>query len=1158
MALEQYLANKERPDANVLSAYVPELLEEFSARMWSGALHEYGWGESDMPRAIAEHLADPTMQKFATDILSDEQKSEDAEDAQDAPLYEDNPLDLPAQDDVLTVLAVQPDVKLDEKRTLPGVKLLKNEEIERWYIVNRAAYEGERELKIGDRTTLEELEISPLEFDPNVIRTFYDEQEAKDFYNEKVGVLNSVKDNYGSREIDYEAEVIRSVNAEFEIYKADVLSKPPEDIFYENYKIHVMTEFKEVIEEGSKDGYLEAEHYKALYEERGSILTELYNDFIGDEYASVNSYSETAEFIKNYCERYHQSVMYADAPLYLETIQYASEHGELDEYSRSHRRSEECREAIDKAISQNYDGMRLKDGFIPDLINEYGAERVQYILATTVRENLSDGRYSPENKEWAQNIAVSESKEERWNCCLHSHPAVLDGVINSFQKYMKYNGFWGEVLQDNAKQKEENDLAESKYLKETARGYKVMSIAQDKNGRNVAVVQRKNDFTVAIGYDTSDGTWAQGEYEFKDEKAANEYRERHYGRDVEPPEKWYEVFVSRDALIKTYEKSSLMRMPSSNPEYADYTYFVYNNRIKESRQLVDMQSDSRELCYKILLTEGEVVNLRNRDGDEVELTAEEFSELVNHTSDKDYKREEKPRVSVNIPQAAMLKEYGKTSLFRAPNGTQYEGYSYYLPNSVLHEPTEGNTGAVARITEDFKVTLRKGAEETELTAREFSELVGKTTAEDYKRAPTAMDDYRQQQSEKEEWKEIGMSEQAVIANYEKSTLFKMPKGKYEGMVYYIPSGMVRRSENGIRLRLPEDFEVHLKDKSANENIDIAPAELEAELSGKSDADYEGIYRRPSEETIKKFEKIEKNLRERLPDEMKNKPNWVVVRTRENKETGRLDKYLIDVHTDKFAESDNPETWADFDTACKYAKEHGGVALAYALDGTDGIACIDLDHCIGEDGKHSALADEVLAKCGKTYIEHSVSGRGIHVFGRTKGADLRSFSKEGDMEYYQDRHFITMTGDGAGYSRLESFDTPEMKSLLERKLERRTEWKNVGKGETGLTQMDDRGLLEKAFSAKNGDTVRRLYNGEDLRHNHSNSDMSLMNYLAFYSGGNVEQMTRIFATSGLYRPDKPASYYEYTAIKAAKDTPHYTPPKASNSAPKAASGGNGKA
>ncbi len=1041
MALERHLANKEKPAPNVLPGYVPELLDEFSARMWSDVLREYGWTESDMPRAIAEHLEDPALQKAAKEFLSHETEKEDG-----TPLYEEN-----------------------------------------------------------------------------------------------VGMMNSVK------EIDYEAEVIKSVNTEFEVYKADILSRSPEDIFYENYKMHVMTELKEVIEEGVQDGYWEEEHYKALYEERGSILTALYDDFIGDEYASVNSYGETAEFIKNYCEQYHQSAMYADAPLYLKTARYAREHGESEQYHRSHELNATCREEMDKAISENFDGMHLKEGFERELMERYGRERVEYILATTVKENAWDGRYSRENREWAESIPVSESESERIACCLHSHPAVIDGLIRRIRR------------NEHEKQpkKEEEDLAESKYLKETARGYKVVSIAQDKTGRNVAVVQRKNDFTVAVGYDTTDGTWAQGVYDFKDEKAANEYREKYYGKDVEPPEKWYEVFVSRDALIKTYEKSSLMRMPSTNREYADYTYFIYNNRIKESRQLVDMQSDSRELCYKILLSEGEVVHLRNRDGDEAELSAEEFSELVNYTADEDYVREEKPRVAVHIPQAAMIRSYEKASLFRAPNGTDFAGYSYYLPNSVLHESADGSNAAEARLAEDFTVRMRKGEEEVELTAKEFSELVGKTTAEDYKREPTALDEYREQQAEKEQWAEIAVSEQAVIANYEKSTLFKMPKGKFVGMVYYIPSGMVRRDENGIRLRLPEDFEVHLKDKSADENIDLSPAELESELAGKTDEDYESIYRRPSEEARKKFEQVEKNLRDSLPDEMKNKPNWVVVRTRENKETGRLDKFLIDVHTGKFAESNEPKTWTDFDAACKYAKEHGGVALAYALDGADGIACIDLDHCIGEDGKRSALADEVLAKCGKTYSEQSVSGRGIHVFGKTKGTDIRSFSKDGDMEYYQDRHFITMTGDGAGYSRLESFDTPEMQSLLERKLERRTEWKNVGKGEAGLSQMDDRELLEKAFSAKNGDTVRRLYHGEDLRHNHSNSDMSLMNYLAFYSGGNVEQMTRIFATSGLFRPDKPASYYEYTAIKAAKDTPHYTPPKASSSAPKSANSGNSK-
>ena len=1158
VALEQYLADKERPDPKVLTAFVPQLLDEFSSRMWSGAFREYGWEESDLTRAIAEHLTDPVVQKIAMEVLSDGQKEEEQE---EMPLYEDNPLDLPALDDELTVLAVQPDIELDKKKTLPGVGLLRNEELERWYVINRSGIESE--LKVGNVTNLEEIGISPMEFDPNVFRTFYDEQEARAYFNEKVSVMNSVKDNFDRKEIDYEAEVIKSVNAEFEVYKADVLSRSPEDIFYENFKIHVFTELKDAIDTGTENGYLEKEHYRALYEERGSILTGLYDDFVGSEYASVNSYTDTAEFIRDYCEHYHKSVLHEDVkmPVYLQSAQYAIEQGDLDEYRNSRALSEECRDAIDKAISENFDGMHLKDGFISELVDKFGMERVQYILATTIRENLGDGRYSPENKGWAENIPVSESQDERRNCCLHSHPAVIDGVVNSFKKYMRYNDFLDEVTNDkqNDNKEEKEELAESKFLKQTSRGDKVVSITQDKNGRDIAVVQRRNDYTVAIGYDTTDGTWAQGVYDFKDEKAANEYREKYYGENVEPQEKWYAVYVSRDALIKTYDKSSLMRMPSSNKEYADYTYFMYNNRIKNSRQLVDMQSDSRELCYKLMLSEGEVVNLRNRDGDEVELTAQEFSDIVNHTSDKDYVREQKAKTIITLPREAVLGNYEKATLFKAPSGTEFAGYSYYLPNSVIGEDTKNEDGRIrVALSEDFKIKLNKGSDEKEITVSEYAALVNGTTAESYKRERSAEEENREEKADEKKWTEIPVSEEAVIATYEKSMLFKMPKGKYEGLVYYIPSGMVRKDEKGIRMRLPEDFEVHLKDKSADENIDIKPDELEKELKDKGDDAYENLYRRPSEEVKEKFEKVEQQLRTCLPAEMKDKPNWVIVRTRENADTGRLDKFLISPVTGKFAESDNPETWTDFDAACKYARENGGVALAYALDGKDGIACIDLDHCVGEDGKRSALADEVLSKCGKTYIESSVSGKGIHVFGKTKGMDLRSFSKDGDMEFYQDSHFIAMTGDGVGFYDLASFDTPEMKSLLERKLERRTEWKNVGGGISGLTQMDDRELLEKAFSAKNGDTVKRLYNGEDLRHNHSNSDMSLMNYLAFYSGGNVEQMTRIFATSGLCRPDKPQSYYEYTAIKAAKDTPHYTPPKAPTSAPKSSGSGNSKA
>ncbi len=182
---------------------------------------------------------------------------------------------------------------------------------------------------------------------------------------------------------------------------------------------------------------------------------------------------------------------------------------------------------------------------------------------------------------------------------------------------------------------------------------------------------------------------------------------------------------------------------------------------------------------------------------------------------------------------------------------------------------------------------------------------------------------------------------------------------------------------------------------------------------------------------------------------------------------------------------------------------------------------------------------------------------MHFFGITKGADLRAFSKDGDMEYYQGGHFIAMTGDDYGNTELKSFDTPEMKAILESKLEKRTEWKGAGTGVEGLSLLDDREVLDKAFASKNGEKIRQLYNGRDLQNNHSNSDMSLMNYLAFWCNHDIDQMLRINATSGLFRADKPQSYYEHTAIKAVKGTPVYTPPKASNNKPSGNGNGSDK-
>lgn len=819
-------------------------------------------------------------------------------------------------------------------------------------------------------------------------------------------------------------------------------------------------------------------------------------------------------------------------PVYLQTLKYAREHGEIEAYRTSRKLNEDCKSDIEKAVSRNYDGMHLKTGFENELIAKYGYERVAHILASTLVESEWDGRYSPENKAWANTIPVSENEDERRSLHLAIHSAVLNGVV--------------DIIKNKQKESEkERDNVAQPYREQTKNGYKILSMTKDKLGRDIAIFQRENDYAVAAGYNSEDGTWAQGYYDFTTLQAAEDYRAERYGQEAKPKRNWLKVNVATDAMIKGYDRHSFFRMPSINEEYAGFTYNIFNSRIKESRQLTDLQSDSRELCYELLVAEDEEIVLKKKDEEKI-LTGKEFASLVGGSTSKDYDYKsadgDKNWIFISVPQEAMRGMYENSSLFVLPKFSDGAGYSFYIPNAFLEEDKESEDGSrvVMRLPDDFKITAkdRKTGEQIELSAYQLYKRMNDTLDTDYlaREKPFTPGENRTAQSG---WQHITISDSAKIMEYEERTLFKMPNGgKYEGYAYYIPNGLLKYDEEKatVRVSLPEDFEIKLKDNKGGESIVLTPEEYIEAVKGKTADDYATAYVRPSEGGMDKFTRYEKLLRKNVPQEMKNKPNWVIVRTRMNEEKGRLDKFLISPVTGKFAESDNPQTWTDFETACEYAHKNGGETLAYALDGKDGICCIDLDHCCKDkDENYSPLASEVLKKCGNTYIEESVSGTGLHIFGKTGGMDIRTFSRDGDLEFYQKAHFIAMTGDGTGCQRLESFDTPEMKELLERKCDKRTELKGAGKGVEGLSSMSDRDVVEKACASKHGDTFKALYNGQDLQNNHSNSDMSLMNRLAFWCNGDKEQMLRIFATSGLYRENKSPSYYEGTAIKAVRDT-----------------------
>lgn len=124
--------------------------------------------------------------------------------------------------------------------------------------------------------------------------------------------------------------------------------------------------------------------------------------------------------------------------LYQHTAAYAREHGELEQYRSSHRTNIECKNAIEQAISRGFDGMHLNHDAPNGVLDTYGSERVQFVLAATVRTKVWDGRFSERNKAWAESLDlpdVSGSRDDRlYEYAVNSHPAVLDGFISLARK----------------------------------------------------------------------------------------------------------------------------------------------------------------------------------------------------------------------------------------------------------------------------------------------------------------------------------------------------------------------------------------------------------------------------------------------------------------------------------------------------------------------------------------------------------------------------------------------------------------------------------------------------------------------------------------------------------------------------------------------------
>lgn len=278
-----------------------------------------------------------------------------------------------------------------------------------------------------------------------------------------------------------------------------------------------------------------------------------------------------------------------------------------------------------------------------------------------------------------------------------------------------------------------------------------------------------------------------------------------------------------------------------------------------------------------------------------------------------------------------------------------------------------------------------------------------------------------------------------------------------------------------------------------------------------------------------------NLEKNVPGMMKEMPNWCAFNVFKD-EAGEYKKKIWDCNSGgkKWARSNDPSTWTTFDKAIKYARENRCDGISFALTKESGIFCVDLDKC-RVNGKYSPLAWGVYNAAKGTYTERSVSGSGLHVFGK-KGADvdfsaLGNKNADGTLEYYEDGRFMSMTGDLFMRSEkaLKTFSASD--KLLSATAEQLPVKTQISRSEmTFVNPESDSEVIERIRRSKKADEFNRLYSGEDICHDLSRSDMKLLNILGYFTNCDAEQMKRIFESSGLMRADKSRGYLDRTIEK----------------------------
>lgn len=265
--------------------------------------------------------------------------------------------------------------------------------------------------------------------------------------------------------------------------------------------------------------------------------------------------------------------------------------------------------------------------------------------------------------------------------------------------------------------------------------------------------------------------------------------------------------------------------------------------------------------------------------------------------------------------------------------------------------------------------------------------------------------------------------------------------------------------------------------------------------------------------------MQKNY-ESLPEGLKVKGLFCVWQAEQR--NGKITKVPYEAATGQRAKSNDQSYFTSFDQAAS-ASGFTGIGIGIF----QGVAAVDLDHCVNENGKISEKAQEIV-RLMHSYTEYSPSGTGLHILFLAENYQYDTeryfiMNHGAGIEVYVagvTNKFVTVTGKEIPVHYPFEDRTRELNLLLEKYMKRPNPEANkyAGNAINARKSIPDRELIIRAGESRNGAAFRELMSGcwQGNYPSQSEADLALCQILAFWTGANARQMDRIFRSSGLMR------------------------------------------